>query len=148
VEDSESDPFALRSHGAQVRLDAARIQDYVESVPETYAGHWLDSEDSWVIAFTDDVERHRVEIVKVMNSADNVTVVQFQFSYRHLLMLRDRIVEILGTKEGLTSWGPDVRHNCVLVQVRPEQLDEVRRTFSITNPDDVRVEPGPPVIPA
>ncbi len=83
-----------------------------------------------------------------MDSPDNVTVVQFRFSYRHLLALRDGIVEIMGTEEGLTSWGPDVKDNCVLVQVLPEGLDEVRRTFLITNPDDVRVEPGTPVISA
>jgi hypothetical protein len=57
-------------------------------------------------------------------------------------------VDILGTKEGLTSWGPDVKNNCVIVQVLPERLDDVRRNLMTTNPDDVRVELGTPVIPA
>jgi hypothetical protein len=36
--------------------------------------------------------------------------------------------------------------NCVVVHVLPERIDEVRRIFLETNPDDVRVEPGSPVI--
>ena len=100
------------------------------------------------MGFTDEVDHHSAAIRKLVYAPDNVRVVQFRFSYRHLLTGRDRIVDILGTKEGLTSRGPDVKNNCVIVQVLPERLDDVRRNFTTTNPDDVRVELGTPVIPA
>jgi hypothetical protein len=64
------------------------------------------------------------------------------------MALRDRIVPILGTSDGLTMWGLDEKENCVVVHVLPERLHEVRRTLMATNPDDVRVELGSRVIPA
>jgi hypothetical protein len=148
VEDFESDQDPVTSDSDQVRLDAARIHNYVETTPETYAGHWRESDTLWVIAFTADIDRHRAEIVKMMSSPDEVRVVQFRFSYQHLLSVHDHIVGILGTTEGLTSWGPDVKGNCVLVRVLPDRLDEVRRTLMVTNPDDIRVELGTPIFPA
>ena len=47
-----------------------------------------------------------------------------------------------------TATAADAKRNCVIVQVLPERLEDVRRTFKTTNPDDVRVELGTPVIPA
>jgi hypothetical protein len=128
--------------------DGTRIARYGESFPDTFAGRWKEPDDSWVVVFTDEVDHHSAAIRKLVYAPDNVRVVQFRFSYRHLLTGRDRIVDILGTKEGLTSRGPDVKNNCVIVQVLPERLDDVRRNFMTTNPDDVRVELGTPVIPA
>jgi hypothetical protein len=60
--------------------------------------------------------------------------------------LTHRIAALFGTKDGLTSWGPDVINNCVVVHVLPEGLDEVRRVLRETNPEDVRVELGSPII--
>ncbi len=77
--------------------------------------------------------------------AEKVRAVQFRYTYRHLLELTHQIVEILGTSLGLT-WGPSVKSNCVVVHVLPERIDEVRRMLIETNPEDVRVEQGSPVL--
>jgi hypothetical protein len=95
----------------------------------------------------DDVETHLDEIRDLLNDPDQVRVVQVRHSYRDLMALRDRVPSILGTTDGLVTWGPDVKGNCVLVRAVPENIDEVRRTLMATNPDDVRVEVGEPIIP-
>ena len=122
--------------------DRDRIDRYCESKPETYAGRWTEGGTSLVLAFTDDVETHLDEIRDLLNEPDQVRVVQVRYSYRDLMALRDRVLSILGTTDGLVTWGPDVKGNCVLVRAVPDHLDEVRRTLMATNPDDVRVEVG------
>lgn len=122
--------------------DRDRIDRYCESKPETYAGRWTEDGTSLVLAFTDDVEGHLHEIRDLLNNADQVSVVQVRYSYRDLMALRDRVLSILGTTDGLALWGLDVKGNCVLVRALPEHFDEVRRTLMATNPHDVRVEVG------
>ena len=100
------------------------------------------------MAFTDDVDTHLGAIRELFHDPDQVRAVQVRHSYRDLMALRDRVVSILGTTDGLVTWGLDVKGNCVLVRAVPEHLDEVRRTLMATNPDDVRVEVGErPIIP-
>jgi hypothetical protein len=87
------------------------------------------------------------EIRGLLNDPGQVRVVQVRYSYRELMDLRDRVLSILGTTDGLAAWGPDVKGNCVLVRALPEHLEEVRRTLMATNPDDVRVEVGERPVP-
>ena len=122
--------------------DRDRIDRYCESKPETYAGRWTEGGTSLVLAFTDDVETHLDEIRKLLNDPDQVSVVRVRYSYRKLMALRDRVLSILGSTDGLVTWGPDVKGNYVLVRADPDHLDEVRRTLIAMNPDDVRVEVG------
>lgn len=127
--------------------DRDRIDRYCESKPDTYAGKWTEAGTSLVLAFTDDVEGHLHEIRGLLNDPDQVRVVQVRYSYRELMDLRDRVLSILGTTDGLALWGVDVKGNCVLVRAVPEHLDEVRRTLMATDPDDVRVEVGERPVP-
>jgi hypothetical protein len=128
--------------------DRDQIDRYCESKPETYAGRWTEGGTSLVLAFTDDVATHLDEIRELLNDPKQVSVVQVRRSYRDLMALRDRVVSILGTTDGLVTWGLDVKGNCVLVRAVSEHLDEVRRTLMATNPEDVRVEVGErPIIP-
>jgi hypothetical protein len=128
--------------------DADRISRYVEAVPNTFAGPWIESEPLPLrfVAFTDTPENHLAALRSLVHSPDQIRVIQFRYSYRHLLELTDQIVEILGTSDGLTWWGPEVKSNRVVVGVLPERIDEVRRILMESNPDDAGVEPGSPVI--
>jgi hypothetical protein len=121
------------------------ISSYVEQNPEAFAGVWIELDGSFVVAFTADADRHLGAIRALLDAPDRVTVVEFRYTYQHLLDLTHRIVSILGTADGLSNWGPDVRANKVYVEVLPERIDEVRRILSGTNPDDVYVAPGTPV---
>ena len=148
VEDVEPEGANPLSEAARRWFDDRdRIDRYCESKPETYAGRWTEGETSLVLAFTDDVDTHLDEIRDLLNDPDQVRVVQVRHSYRDLMALRDRVPSILGTTDGLVTWGPDVKGNCVLVRAVPENIDEVQRTLMATNPDDVRVEVGEPIIP-
>ena len=126
--------------------DGTRIARYCQAWPDVFAGQWIENESSRVVAFTESVEEHLEAIRRLVYAPEKVRAVQFRYSYRHLLDLTHQIVEIVGTSDGLTSWGPSVMSNCVVVDVLPERIDEVRRILLETNPDDVRVEPGGPVI--
>jgi hypothetical protein len=63
----------------------------------------MQHDNTRVVAFTDEIHHHLAEIRRLVYAPDKVNVVQFRFSYRHLLALRDRIVPILGTRDSLTS---------------------------------------------
>jgi hypothetical protein len=147
MEEIELDYTGVPPRGAPARVnDGTRIARYGQSVPDVFAGQWIEDETSRVVAFTESVEEHLEAIRRMVYAPQRVRAVRFRYSYRHLLDLTHRIVEILGTSDGLTSWGPDVKNNLVVVSVLPERIDEVRRMLMETNPDDVRVEPGSPVI--
>jgi hypothetical protein len=110
VEEFELDSTGRSQRAAPMGIhDGTRIARYGESFPDTFAGRWKEPDDSWVVGFTDEVDHHSAAIRKLVYAPDNVRVVQFRFSYRHLLTVRDRIVDILGTKEGLMSWDPTSR---------------------------------------
>ena len=125
--------------------DKVSISGYVEQNPETFAGVWIEQDGSFVVAFTEDIDRHLSEIRALLDAPERVTVIQLRYSYRHLLDLTRRIVSILGTPDGLSNWGPDTQANKVRVEVLPERIAEVRRILGVTNPDDVYVEPGTPI---
>ena len=128
--------------------DADRISRYVEALPNTFAGRWIESEPLPLrfVAFTDSPENHLAALRSLVHAPDQIRVIQFRYNYRHLLELTDEIVGILGTSDGLTWWGPDVKSNRIVVGVLPERMDEVRRILMESNPDDVDVVPGSPVI--
>jgi hypothetical protein len=126
--------------------DGTRIARYAQSWPDAFAGQWIEDETSRVVAFTDSVEVHLEAIRRMVYAPEKVRAVNFRYSYRHLLELTDQIVGILGTSEGLTSWGPSVKDNLVVVHVLPGRIDEVRRILNESNPNDVRVELGSPVM--
>jgi hypothetical protein len=147
MEEIELDYTGVTPRGAPARVDdGTRIARYGQSVPDVFAGQWIEKETSRVVAFTESVEEHLEAIRHLVYAPEKVRAVRFRYSHTHLLDLTHQIVEILGTADGLTSWGPDVRNNCVTVRVLPERFDEVRRILMETNPDDVRVEPGSPVM--
>ena len=147
TEEVEFDYTGLSPGGAPWRVDdGTRIAPYCQAWPDVFAGQWIENESSRVVAFTESVEEHLEAIRRLVYASEKVRAVQFRYSYLHLLDLTHQIVEIVGTSDGLTSWGPSVMSNCVVVDVLPERIDEVRRILLETNPDDVRVEPGSPVI--
>ena len=144
MEEIEFD-YTGRSPRATPRIDdGARIARYAESVPETFAGRWIESDSvgTRVVAFTDSPESHLAALRSLVYAPEEIRVVRFRYNWQHLLTLTDNIVSIVGSKEGLTHWGPRVKSNCVVVHVLPERIDEVRRILSDTNPNDVRVELG------
>ena len=146
MEEVELDYTGRSPRSAPVRVDdGARIARYCESWPDVFAGQWIENETSRVVAFTESVEEHLAAIRRLVYAPENVRAVQFRYSYRHLLDVADQLVEILGTADGLTWWGPSVKSNCVVVHVLPGRTAEVRRVLMETNPDDVRVEPGTPI---
>jgi hypothetical protein len=143
VEEVEYDYTGRGPRGAPWRIDdGARIARYAKTVPDSFAGQWIEDGDSRVVAFTESVDEHLAALRELVYAPDKIRVVQFRYTFRHLLDLTHRIVDILGTPDGLTSWGPDVINNCVVVHALPEHLDEVRRMLAETNPEDVHVEPG------
>jgi hypothetical protein len=147
VEEVEYDYTGVGPRGAPRTIDdGARIARYAKTVPDTFAGQWIEDGDSLVVAFTESVDEQLAALRELVYAPDKIRVVQLRYTYRHLLGLQHRIVDILGTKDGLTSWGVDVINNCVVVRVLPERLHEVRRVLGETNPEDVRVELGSPII--
>jgi hypothetical protein len=145
VDEVELDYTGVPPGGAPAKVtDGTRIARYGESNPDVFAGQWIEDETSRVVAFTESVEEHLEAIRRLVYAPEKVRAVQFRYSYRHLLEVANQIVGILGTSDGLSSWGPNVWSNCVIVHVLPERIDEVRRTLMETNPDDVRVAPGTP----
>jgi len=126
--------------------DSERISHYVEAFPETFAGRWLEigSLRSEVVAFTDSPHEHMEALRSLAHEPNQIRVIQVRYSWQHLTNLSDRIVSILGSAEGLTTWGPDVKANRVAVAALPERIDEIRRILTESNPDDVLVEPGTP----
>jgi hypothetical protein len=147
MEEVEFDHTGVSPGGAPWMVnDGTRIAQYCEAWPDVFAGQWIENESSRVVAFTEFVEEHLEAIRRLVYAPEKVRAVQFRYSHRHLLTLTHQIVEIVGTSDGLTSWGPSVMSNCVVVQVLPERIDEVRRILLESNPDDVRVQPGSPVI--
>ena len=69
-------------------------------------------------------------------------MIQMQYSYRHLMGVRDSIPSTLGSSRRPATWGPDTKGNFVRVTALPEYVEEIRRILMVTNPDDVRVEVG------
>lgn len=140
--------------------DKGRISDYADSHPEALAGWWIESEglprnggrlappvSAYVIAFTTDIERHTEAVRSLLFAPEKLRVIQMRYSYRHLLDTAKQIPSILGSDmDGITEWGPDTKKNVVRVGVLPERLDAVRDLLMNTNPDDVRVVPGSPVV--
>jgi hypothetical protein len=128
--------------------DADRISRYVEALPHTFAGRWIESEPLPLRfeAFTDSPEHHLATLRSLVHAPHQIRVIQFRYTYRHLLALTDNIVSIVGSEEGLTVWGPSVQSNCVDVYVLPKRIDEVRRILMKSHPDHVRVKPGSPVM--
>ncbi len=114
-------------------------------IPRHFPECGFEPDGSFVVAFTADTDRHLEAMRALVDAPDRVTVVQFRYTYQHLLDLTHRIVSILGTADGLSNWGPDVKADKVYVEVLPERIGEVRRILGDTNPDDVYVEPGTPV---
>jgi hypothetical protein len=147
MEEVELDYTGVPPGGAPGKIDdGTRIALYGQSKPDVFAGQWIEDESSRVVAFTESVEVHLKAIRQLVYAPEKVRAVQFRYSYRHLVELSHQIVEILGNSDGLTSWGPDVRTNCVVVRVLAERIDEVRRILIETHPDDVHVEAGSPVV--
>ena len=128
--------------------DADRISRYVEAHPDTFAGRWIEPEPVPLqfIAFTDAPENHLAALCSLVHAPDQIRVIQFRYSYRHLLELKDQIVDILGTSDGLSWWGPHVQSNRVVVHVLPERIDAVRRRLMESHPNEIDVEPGGPVV--
>jgi hypothetical protein len=115
--------------------------------PKTSLGVWIESDGSFVVAFTADVDMHLRELCALLDAPDRVIVLQIRYTYQRLLDLTHSVVAILGSVEGLSNWGPDTKANKVYIEVLPERIDEVRRVFKETHPDDVYVAPGTPVRP-
>jgi hypothetical protein len=125
--------------------DKNQIAHYTQQNDDTFAGVWIEPDGSFVVAFTRDVQEHLAAMRSLLDAPDRVTAVRFRYTYRHLVDLTHNIVAILGTSEGLSNWGTDVRANKVCVEALPERIAEVRRILGETNPDDVYVELGSPV---
>jgi hypothetical protein len=141
--------------------DQQRISEYADDHPEALAGWWIEHDgpapmdagrvpyppSGFVIAFTSDIENHAEALRSQLFAPEKLQVVQMRYSYRHLLDIARRIPSILGPDQaGFTGCGPDTKGNVVRVRVLPEYLAVVRELFSVTNPDDVRVEPGSPAV--
>src|SRR5665213_2884924 len=121
--------------------DQSAIDLYCADRPDTFAGRWREGGDtSDVLAFTNDPGQHISNLAALLNDAGNVNVVQLSTSYRSLLEARDAIPGILGTTDGLASWGPDAKANCVIVTALPGHVEEIRTKLMGSYPDIVVVE--------
>src|ERR1700722_104060 len=100
MEEIELDYTGVPPRGAPARVDdGTRIARYGQSVPDVFAGQWIEDQTSRVVAFTESVEEHLEAIRGLVYAPERVRAVQFRYSYRHLLDLTHRIVEILGTSD-------------------------------------------------
>jgi hypothetical protein len=146
MEEVELDYTGVAPGCAPVKIDdGARIARYGQSRSDIFAGQWIENETSRVVAFTESVEEHLEAIQRLVYAPEKIWAVQFRYTYRHLLDLNHQIVEILGTSDGLTDWGPDVIHNRVVVHVLPRRLERVREALAQRYPDEIGVEEGSPV---
>lgn len=142
MDEIELDFAGRRRRAASVQLDdGARIERYGTEHPDTFAGHWVQPDGAHVVAFTADIDEHRMALASLLYHPELITLVRFRYTYRYLLELTDRIPALVGL-DVLAVWGPDTKANKVRVVVLPDHLDRVRESLRQTNPDDVYVEAG------
>jgi len=121
--------------------DQSAIDLYCADRPDTFAGRWREGGGtSEVLAFTDDPGQHVFDLAALLNDASNASVVQLPNPYRSLSEARDAVPGILGTSDGLATWGPDVKANCVIVTALPGHTEQIRTKLTAVYPDIVVVE--------
>ena len=123
-------------------VDTERVTQYVDQHPESFAGRWVIESVERTVAFTDHIEHHEAALRDLLYAPNQLRVVQMKYTWQHLMSLTEQMPAILGSTDGVTGWGPDVKDNIVVVRVRPERIDTVRDQLQRSHPDDVRVEPG------
>ncbi len=124
------------------REDTVRVTQYVDQHPESFAGRWVVEGVERVVAFTEHLGEHEAALRNLLYAPDQLRVVQLKYTWQHLTEITNQMPSILGGTDGVTGWGPHVKENLVVVNVRPDHIDAVRAILQQSHPDDVRVEPG------
>jgi hypothetical protein len=60
--------------------DGGRIARYAKTVPDTFAGQWIENGDSLVVAFTESVDEHLGALRDSVYAPDKIRVVQFRYT--------------------------------------------------------------------
>ncbi len=150
------------------------LYTYADENPDTFAGLWIDRDNGGavVVAFTDDIEPHRVELnsrsplptdVQVVFPAPEITdtrtlgervrfvfdVVQLEFTEAELVATQDELSDLL-LRDGTGVFGVGLgtienRVSLFLVDPSPEELDTVARAVDgLPACVEIQISPEPP----